>query len=518
MATALLRKASWLALLAGAATVTAQSSTAFWTYTKRYQDCVSTDTGIYSDYTYTYTCTIKDSVTPTVEPYEIATPTHYTYNGYDDYGGSDIDIYTAWYSAGAVPDSDLKPTYDYDATTTTRTTYTYYDFSILVTYTAPTDCPTPFTFATNVSVNVPTQVLHSVTPYAVDTFTPAPTARASYVSETWYLTSGAAPFTSTTEFDYTYYISKKCSTPYRFDDSSYTGSLYSYPTDTISGGTSGGSIGDSGNSYSWEYCYYSYGCTSFKVWIIVIAVLIPALFVLGIFESYFWFRRLMLGKGCLRFGTLSWICISLWIACFTRSQSRRSPEDQKLLRQKWKETSVGTAIKLWFKWGFRHRYPVPLLGQYSRNTVGIVPEGQPLPVPGMVQINGNYPGGPMPPPGAFMANGQGQAYYPPQGWAAAPNGQGYPVSPPEQAYMPSNGVVQYYDGQAKDAPSVTTSSVSPVNGAPHPAPSPVSPTAPPHVHDGNAVEAPVAAPAPAHPTAPQDPVPTPPTTHKDNAV
>jgi hypothetical protein len=214
--------------------------------------------------------------------------------------------------------------------------------------------------------------------------------------------------------------------------------------------------------------------------------------------------------------------MSLWIACFTRSQSRRSPEDQKLLRQKWKETSFGTAIKLWFKWGFRHRYPVPLLGQYSRNTVGIVPEGQPLPAPGMVQTNNNYYGGPPPPPGAFMPNGQGQPYYPPtQGWAAAPNGQGYPMPPPGQAYMPPNGFVQYYGGeQTKNAPSITTTSVSPVNGAPQPAASPISPIASPQLHNPSAAEAPAAGQLPAHSTGPQAPAVAPAQlpTQKDSAV
>lgn len=516
MATAVLRKTSWLALFVGATTVTAQSS-AFWTFTTRFQDCTYTDSGVYSDYTYSSTCTIKDSVTPTVEPYEINTPTSRSYDYY--YGSSDIDVYTAWYTSGAVPNSDLKPTRDYDATTTARTTSTHYDFSMLVTYTAPTDCPTSFTFTTNASVNVPTQVLHSVTPYAVDTSIPVPTARASYIYETWYLSNGEAPFTSTDDYYYTQYI-EQCSTPYNYgsySDYSYTRTRYSYPTDSISGGTSG-SGGDSGDSYGWSYCYYGYGCTNLKIWVIIIAAVIPSIFVLGFFESYFWFRRLMLGKGCLRFGTISWICISLWVACFTRSQSRRSPEDQKLLRQKWKETSFGTAIKLWFKWGFRHRYPVPLLGQYSRNTVGIVPEGQPLPAPGMVQTNGNYSGGPPPPPGAFVPNGQGQPYYPPpQGWAA-PNGQGYPVPPPGQAYMPPNGAVQYYGEQTKNAPSVTTTSVSPVNGAPQPAPSPVSPTVSPHAHSPNVPEVPAAAQAPVHPTGPQDPAPAQLPAHKDSPV
>ncbi|KAJ4350424.1 uncharacterized protein N0V89_009045 [Didymosphaeria variabile] len=514
MATASLRKTSWLALLAGVSTVTAQSSSsAFWTFTTRYQDCIDTYTGIYSTYTTSSTCTIKDSVTPTATPYEVSGKDTSDYYGYEY---SDLQVFTAWYTAGAVPDSDLKPTYNYDldaTTTTERTTSTYYEFSMQVTYTAPTDCPTPFTFTTNASVTVPTQVLDQVTPYATVVSTPAPTRRASYVYETWYLTEGQAPFTSEEDYYYTAYI-EECSTPYNaYSSYSYT-SGYSYPTGRTSGGSGGSSDG-------YSYCYYGYGtCTSLRTWVIVIAAVIPGLFVLGFFESYFWFRRLMLGKGCLRFGTISWICISLWVACFTRSQSRRSPEDQKLLRQKWRETSFGTAIGLWFKWGFRHRYPVPLLGQYSRNTVGIVPEGQPLPLPGMLQTNANYPGGPPPPPGAFIPNGQGQPYYPPpQGWAPAPNAQGYPMPPPGQAYMPPNGAVQYYGygAQTKDAPSVTATSVSPVNGAPQPAPSPVSPTVAPQIHDPNVAEAPATTQTSA-PAGPQAPAPTQLPTHQDRAV
>jgi hypothetical protein len=520
MPTAALRKASWLALFAGVSTVTAQS-TPFWTFTTRYQDCFDTYEGVYSTYTTSSTCTIKDSVTPTVTPYAVATPTSDDYY----YGYSDLQVFTAWYTSGAVPDSDLEPTYNYDldaTTTTQRSTSTYYEFSMLVTYTAPASCPTPFTFTTNASVAIPTQVVNQLSPVAVETSIPAPTARASYVYETWYLSDGAAPFTSTDDLYYSAYI-ESCSTPYQYSDYSYTNTRYSYPTGRTGSG-SGGSSGNSGDSDSWRVCYlgYGYGCSSLRTWVIIIAVVIPGLFLLGFLESYFWFRRLMLGKGCLRFGTISWICMSLWIACFTRSQSRRSPEDQKLLRQKWKETSFGTAIKLWFKWGFRHRYPVPLLGQYSRNTVGIVPEGQPLPAPGMVQTNNNYYGGPPPPPGAFMPNGQGQPYYPPtQGWAAAPNGQGYPMPPPGQAYMPPNGFVQYYGGeQTKNAPSITTTSVSPVNGAPQPAASPISPIASPQLHNPSAAEAPAAGQLPAHSTGPQAPAVAPAQlpTQKDSAV
>lgn len=344
---------------------------------------------------------------------------------------------------------------------------------------------------------------------------------ASYIYETWFLPEGQAPFNSEDDYYYTEYI-ESCTTPYQYTGYDYSYTYDPYPSATGFGGggsSGGGSSGGSGSYRSYCISYYGSGCTDMKVWIIVIAVIIPALFILGIFESYFWFRRLMLGKGCLRFGTVSWICLSLWVACFTRSQSRRSPEDQKLLRENWKKTSFGTALKLWLKWGFKHRYPVPILGQYSRNTVGIVPEGQPLPMPGMVQTNGTYPGGPAPPPGAFIANGQGQTYYyPQQGWTPGPNNQAYPMPPPGQAYMPGpNGVVQYYGEQPKNAPSVTTASVSPINGAPQPAPSPVSPAASPQPPvPANLAEAPTPAQQPAPTTTTQPPAQLP--TNRDSAA
>lgn len=488
---------TWFALVALAATASAQRSSGgskFWTATTRYQDCISTDptpytriNGAVTTYTYSTTCTIKDSVSPTVSPYSTSTDNGYYYD--------DLALVYQYYSDGAVASSDL---YDRRATSSSSQ-YTYYSFVMPVTMEYPSSCPTPVTWSTNASVNVPTQVLPQITPLSVETSSPTRYAYKDTMYETWYLTSGAAPFTSTENYYYSYYIAD-CSTPYSYESGSRTYS-YSYPsyTGSVSGGSSGG--GSSGSD-RWEVCYLYGGCTSLKTWVIIIATIIPALFLLGFLESYFWFRRLMLGKGCLRFGTISWICISLWVACFTRSQSRRSPDDQKILREKWKQTGFGTALGLWFKWGFRHKYPVPLLGQYSRNTVGIVPEGQPLPVPGMVQTSGTYPPGGPPPPGGIYyivpPEGQGppQTYYTaPPGWTPAPNGQGMPM-PPGQAYMPpADGSVSYYGEQAKGAPAVSTSPVSPVTGAPQPVPSPVSTVTALSI---NAVEAP-APQQPAHP-------------------
>jgi hypothetical protein len=491
---------SWLALAAALATVQAQtrtstrtssstysSSSAFWTYTSRIQDSVSTTvyTGFDETYTDSYTSTraIKTDASPTATPYSTSTSDSYYYYSYDE----DVQYVYAYYSDGAVPESMLEPTYDYSAgLTSTSSDSVYTVFRMPVTYTAPASCPTPFTVSVDETVTVPTEVRDQVTPTSKKTgsvqtyFTYGATQ-----TETWYLSAGAAPLRTSTAYNYEYYVAS-CSTPYSSESTS--GSNY----------RSGGGDYDDIDVCSW----YS-GCTSFRTWVIIIACLIPGLFLLGFLESWFWFRRLMLGKGALRFGTISWIMISLWVACFTRAQSKRSPDDQKLLREKWNKTGSGEAFKLWWKWGFRHRYPVPLLGQYSRNTVGIVPEGQPLPQPGQM-AGPMYGPGFQPQPGAPVAYyPNGQPYSPPpQGWVPAPNGQGYMMPPPGQAYMPPpNGAVSYYGDQPKENTSVTERTVSPLpeTQATHPAPnSPTTVQSPPSTVPSPPLANVAEAPSPVH--------------------
>ncbi|KAF2249771.1 hypothetical protein BU26DRAFT_289322 [Trematosphaeria pertusa] len=491
MATQIARKASWLALFLNAATVRA----AFWTATTRYQYSLTTSYYTYVDGdvdtdTYTRTRTIKSGVTPTGAPVSTSTDPYYS--------DETLLLIEAYYSSGAVADSDLEPTsYDY----TIDSSYT--QFRMTVTETAPASCPTQYVITTDVSVSVPSIVADQLTPISKETDT---NTNFGYW-ETWYLSDGAAPFTSTTEYYYEYYLAS-CTTPYS----------YATSTGLRSGGGSSSSDDDDTDL---TMCSWYGACTSVKTWVIVIASIIPSLFVLGFLESWLWFRRLMLGKGALRFGTICWIMISLWVACFTRSQSARSPEDQKLLREKWNQMGSWEAFKMWWKWGFRHAYPVPLLGQYSRNTVGIVPAGQQV-VPQMQQQN-MYPGGP-PPPGAAYPSGvpQGQAYYfpPPQGWSPVPNGQGYPMPPPGQVYMPPpgqaympppNGMPVYYGDQSKEAPSVTEASVSPIQPPAQPIPTPPQPipSPPTNVSEVSATPQPMAPPPAGVVEAPAPPQPAP---------
>lgn len=293
------------------------------------------------------------------------------------------------------------------------------------------------TITTTASVSIPTQVTAQISPSSTEAGTTTDSyGSVVYKYETWYLTAGAAPFHSSSDYYYEYYIAS-CSTP---------------PPSRSTGSSSGSGSGRS-SSYD-DDCYYYCG-SYLRTYIIVIASVIPALFLLGFLESWFWFRRLMMGRSAMRFGTISWVLISLWILCFTRMQDRRSKEDQKLLAEKWKNMGSGAAFKAWWKWGFRHKYPEELLGQFSKTTVGIVPPGQLL-HPEISQIPAA--GGPAAP---------GQVYYygpPPPGWVQGPNGafvppQGYVYPPPQQA--------GFYGDAAKDRSLV---SHSPVSAIGHPPP------------------------------------------------
>ncbi|RMZ73439.1 hypothetical protein GMOD_00007947 [Pyrenophora seminiperda CCB06] len=434
----------------------ATPTSAYWTYTSRFVDQASESPYTYNDGsvtvdTYTITATIKDGVTPTATPYSVYTSRDYYY--------SNLQIVEAYYASDAVASSDIVPetyllhglTATFSATTTTVTSI---DFSMPVTMTAPASCPTPFTVTLSASVDVPSQVTAQIKPTSVETSSSTTTyGHTVYMYETWYLSANAAPFTSSSNYYYSYYIAD-CSTP---PAPRRTGSTH---LTGVGGGGSGSSRNDDSSSSDSDDVCYSYYChTSIWTWVIIIATVIPGLFLLGFLESWFWFRRLMMGKSAMRFGTVCWVFISLWVLCFTRMQDRRSAEDQKLLAQKWKEMSRGKAFKAWMKWGFRHRYPEELLGQFSSTTVGIVPPGQASQA-AMAQSGGA--------PGAL-----GQVYYygpPPPGWVQAPNGgfvppQGYVYPAPQQS--------GYYGDATKDGGMVSQQQMQNVSPMVPQAPQPV---------------------------------------------
>ncbi|KAK6844668.1 hypothetical protein PG995_014778 [Apiospora arundinis] len=215
-----------------------------------------------------------------------------------------------------------------------------------VTYTAPASCPTPFTVKTTATISLSASQTADVHPTSSATHTgilgPAVTLYLSAAPP------GPAP---TTGFDYSYYISECRQPP-----------------------SSSGS--DSGLDPDTEICLRRSICMTWRHWIIVLATVLPGLFVLGFIESFFWFRQLMRGRRAMRLGTLCWTLCSGWVLCFTRVTPARDVADQPALEEQWKAMSAGQKWRLWWKWGFRHRYPVDLLGPDPRKQMagaGAVP-------------------------------------------------------------------------------------------------------------------------------------------------
>ncbi|KAK3346872.1 hypothetical protein B0T25DRAFT_592887 [Lasiosphaeria hispida] len=302
---------------------------------------------------------VNPTATPTARPVSSSTSIENIY---------DVTVVYLYVPADKVPDSDLITT----TTSYKRGVATYYQQPII--YTAPSSCPTPFTFSTYTNVYVLLHATQLVTPTstASSIYTPSTgTGDGKYTYITLYLPPSAVPLTRNpaTDFVYTYYISN-CRNP------TATGAAYYGPDSDL----------DSGSS-DLVVCSVLTGCTGWRVWVIVVATILPTLFLSGFLSSWFWLRRLMLGKGALRFGTVCWCLITLWIMCFTRHSPARTAQDQEVLKQRWAAIDAGTRVKLWFKWGFRHAYPVHILGPDPRDAAtsatatATMPPGQGQPPP-----------------------------------------------------------------------------------------------------------------------------------------
>ncbi|ORY08951.1 hypothetical protein BCR34DRAFT_589677 [Clohesyomyces aquaticus] len=366
MASIWTRALAWLALA-----LPTQAS--FWTATLRLEREKTT----VDDTETTITRTISSGITPTVSA--ISTDV-----GSPDFG--DIQYVYIYYPFNAVPESALEPV----SSTSTMTNGivlepTQTAFSMPVTYTAPATCSRKFSFTTEEFIQIPTIVYDQITP--TSKITPPPivytwtddwngkSGTATGVFVTWYLSAGAAPFNQT----------------------------YGELNSTVSECRKPGERKPT-------------HINPLTLYILIIPIFWAIMFLLGFLESWFWFRRLMLGRSALRFGTFCWIFISFWVLCFTRKQPKRSPEDQVLLRQQWESMSSGKAWELWWKIGFRTRYPKEWLGEYSKQTVGIGLAG----ALGTQVPNHGHGMGEMPPP------------------AYAPSRAAAGMLPPIQGYGPQN--------------------------------------------------------------------------------
>ncbi|WAO91149.1 Hypothetical protein NCS54_00860400 [Fusarium falciforme] len=305
----------------------ATTAVAQFTVTSNYVISKTTDEA----FTRTSTLPLRPVVAPTGEVISVTTSTR-SYNG--------LEIVMRYFEPGEFASTDIQLT---TSGTNLDGSFTYYYQGIV--YTAPASCPTPFTVSTRTRIMIPSEVRSQFSPTSLASRTGTHDNGAVYTQVTAYLSDGAVRINAadaSSDWLATYYLAD-CRNPTATDDS-YWGNL-----------EPGTSRDDPVNDWLNEK-------SSVKPWAIALAAVFPSLFLLGFVESWFWFRRMMVGRGALRVGTICWILILPLLLLFVRYAPARRDSDQSELRIRWKTFSLGTRVKLWLRWGFRKSYPTELLG------------------------------------------------------------------------------------------------------------------------------------------------------------
>ncbi|RSL89891.1 hypothetical protein CEP51_000973 [Fusarium floridanum] len=252
-------------------------------------------------FTRTSTLPLRPVVAPTGEAISVTTSTR-SYNG--------LEIVMRYFEPGEFASTDIQLT---TSGTNLWGPFTYYFQGIV--YTAPSSCPTPFTVSTTTRIMIPSEVVSQFSPTSLVSRTGTHGNGAVYTQVTAYLSDGAVrinPADTSSDWLATYYLAD-CRNPTATDDS-YWGNL-----------EPGTSRDDPVNDWLNEK-------SGPKPWVIALAVVFPSLFLLGFVESWFWFRRMMVGKGALRVGTISWILIFPLLLFFVRDDEEAelflAPEDR----------------------------------------------------------------------------------------------------------------------------------------------------------------------------------------------
>lgn len=424
-----------------------QAQASQWTVTVYAIELITTSVGrIATDLTFTDTSTV------TLDRPLVATPTGSPLSSSTEYRSVyDVSETTLYYPQTAVPASVLSDL-SRNATSTGIGDITLTNFYMDVVYTAPATCRSKFTFTTSTLVYIPTGAEDQVKPTSTTT-----SVNRGDTFVTAYLSAGAVSTTSSDTFISSLYLDR-CTTPYALgrgggslaSGASRTGSSYSYPTGRYSGG----------DSYSGGSSYYDYDnclgslCPFWLIYIVVIVPILAFLLIGGLIESYYWFTRLMKGQFALRGVPLFWVAVSLWTLLCLRRKRSANPAVQPQLVKQWREMSTGTHIKLWLKYGFRHRDPPQLAAILGAQQAPPVPVWQAYPPQqpqqpwqgGAPGVGG--PGAPGQPGGDPQMQQSAPVYYPQpqqwqgaQVWAPQPD---YPLSNSGQSQPNSQPVSMYY--------------------------------------------------------------------------
>ncbi|OOQ91699.1 hypothetical protein PEBR_09168 [Penicillium brasilianum] len=300
------------------------------------------------------------------------------------------------------------------------TSNTFYQYYVEVAYTAPASCSytTSATITTAIPVNMPYDAERLVRPTTVVTST-----------QTYQYITNQFTYTQAMLNPSDIPSSVLASVSSLYKPSRFTSCVHNY----YSGGSSGSGSSSGGSSSSGSYagcdkftwyiggsafsggyccsngCHYTWGISPVGLFLAIFFSWFGLFLILGLFESWFIFRRAMLGQKVRRGLPYAFAFLCPILSCFllftVKRYDPKTPDQQTWLAGRWKSMSGGAKVGLWLKKFFSRRDPAA----EALGFTGSVPPPQ---------TQAQYPQGP---------------YYPPTG--SPPPGA--PGVPPMAAYPPS---------------------------------------------------------------------------------
>jgi hypothetical protein len=323
-----------------------------------------------------------------------------------------------------------------------NTGYNYVNHYATVTYTAPSSCSytTSQTLITAIPISVPRDAEDLVHPsmytstitYEYNTYRYTRTMALLDIDEipTSVFSSASSLYKPSMYKTCDSYYSSGRSTYYSGgdDDSTSYAGCSKFVWYIGSSKLSGGYCCSNGCHYTWGISPLGLGLAIFFGWF-------GLFLIIGLIESWFIFRRAMVGKKSRRGLPYGFALLCPILSCLflitVRKYPAKTPEEQAVLVAKWKDMSGGQKLGMWLKYMFRRKDPAaaalaqpgpgPVVAPYP-------PPGPWYPPPGAAGP-GVSPMAAYPPPSGYPLQGNPPQGYPPHGYPP----QGHPTPPPAEA-------------------------------------------------------------------------------------
>lgn len=256
----------------------------------------------------------------------------------------------------------------YATATTDDYDYAYTNYVVNLAYTAPASCSTTWTYTTAVTVDPPYEIEDALVPTSVSTSysvnNRSPFQPTTITQVYAYIDPTQVPASSLSMLRYNYEPYPSCYNP-SSDGSTSGDSSSSSSSSSSSGIYSCGyyycSTGD--DSVSWINDSSYYGISPLAIILITVLGWSFVVFVAGLFESYFYFQRLMKGWQARRGLPITWwfwifpVTVLICLGFSRRGFQARNEEDARELRQKWEDMGFWMRKRRWLQYGFTWGYP-----------------------------------------------------------------------------------------------------------------------------------------------------------------